>query len=317
MVGVSALAGEYEDAQKLLTNQKWAEALPILKQLNEEEPESVTIALDLSQVLLRLNRREESLELLRKYKLNRQADIAARSFISKESFRFYQQGLDWLTKHSYPQACERLERALEKDQGHLDILLRLAECEILDGNADSALRLLDSLERIHGKTAETQLWRARGLALRGRNEEAIAIFAAISAAGKTAEPTTELISLWWSEALLATNQKSAAQTVLDADLKKNPSHLQTGLASLRLRLAQAESPNQLFAIDRDLTDWEKLLAERRKEKPKHGREFVFDPLDLDAIQRSAIDTRQQLKAVLPSPVPSSTPTPSPSPASKH
>lgn len=317
MVGVSALAGEYEDAQKLLAAQKWAEALPILKKLNEEEPGSVTIALALSQDLLRLNRREESLELLRNYNLNRQADIAARSFISKESFRFYQQGLDWLTKHSYPQACERLERALEKDQGHLDILLRLGECEILDGNADSSLRLFDQLERIHGKTPETQLWRARALALRGRNDEAIANFSALGATGKTPEPTAELIPLWWSEALLASNQKGAALSVLEADVKKNPKHLQTGLALLRHRFAQAESPNQYLAIDRDLGEWEKLLTARRKEKPRQGREFVFDPLDLDALQRSALDTKQQLKAILPSPIPSSSVSPTPARTSKR
>ena len=103
------------------------------------------------------------------------------------------------------------------------------------------------------------------------NCSGIAIFAALGAAGKTAEPTTELIPLWWSEALLASNQKSAALAVLETDVKKNPSHLQTGLALLRLRFTQAESPNQYLAIERELADWEKLLAERRKEKPNRRR----------------------------------------------
>jgi thioredoxin-like negative regulator of GroEL len=320
MVGVSASAwaGEYEDAQALLEVQKWSEALPLLQALNAEEPESVTIAQDLSQVLLRLNRREEALEILRKYKLNRQADIAARSFISKESFRFYQQGIDWLTKHAYPQACERLDRALEKDQAHLDILLHLAQCEILDGNIDLALKLFAQLERIHGKTAETQLWKARGLALRSRFEEAIPIFSTLSAQGKTGEPTDELIALWWGDALIASGQKSAALAVFDADIKRNPSHLQTALAAIQLRVAQAESPNQILAIDHDLTVWEKGLAARRKEKPKRGTAFVFDPFDFEAIQRAANDVRHQLQTLLPSPIPEpSRKAPAATPPSKH
>jgi predicted Zn-dependent protease len=312
MVGVSAsaMAGEYEDAQTLLGAQKWAEALPILKKLSEEEPDSVTIAQDLSQVLLRLNRREESLELLRKYKLNRQADIAARTFISKESFHFYQQGLDWLVKHSYPQACERFDRALEKDQAHYDILLRLAQCDLLDGNVDLALKLFDQLERIHGKSTETQLWRARSAALRAKFDEAIPVFSSLGTLGKVAEPTNELIALWWGEALIATNQKSTALGIFDADVKRNPTHLQTMLAAIRLRLGQAESPNQLLAVERDLSGWEKLLAKRMKEKPKRKTEFVFDPFDGEAIQRAAADTRQQLKTLLPSPTPSPSPSPS-------
>ncbi|MBS1963434.1 MAG: tetratricopeptide repeat protein [Bdellovibrionales bacterium] len=312
MVGVaagSATAGDYEDAQKLLAAQKWSEALPMLKELNEDEPESITIAQDLGQVLLRLNRREEALEILKKYRLNRQADIAARAFISKESFRFYQQGLDWLMKHVYPQACERLEHALEKDQAHLDVLLRLAQCEVLDGNADLALKFLDQLERIHGKTPETQLWRARAAALRNHFEEALPIFTALAGGPKNPEPTNELIPLWWGEALLASGKKTEALATFESDAKANPAHLQTALAAIRLRLAQAESPHQLLAVDRDLTAWEKLLAARLAQKPKRGAEFVFDPFDAEAIQRTANDTRQQLRAVLP------TPTPSPSAAS--
>jgi len=305
IVGVSSLpfAGEYEDAQTLLGSQKWAEALPILKKLREEEPESVTIAQDLSQVLLRLNRREEALELLRKYKLNRQAEIAGRAFISKDSFRFYQQGLDWLTKRAYSQACERLERALEKDQAHLDVLFRLGQCELLEGNVDLALKLFDQLERIHGKTTESQLWRARSAALRSRADEALPIFATLASLPKVSEPTAELISLWWGEALVASNQKVQALGVFDADVKKNPAHLQTSLAAIRIRLSQAESPNQILALDRDLTAWEKSFVLRLKEKPKRGAEFTFDPFDSEAVQRAAIDTRQQLKLLLPSPTP--------------
>lgn len=312
MVGVvpSVRAGDYESAQSLLVAQKWAEALPILKSLAEKEPDSITIAQDLAQVLLRLNRREESLELLRKHKLTRPADIAARSFLSKESFHFYQQGLDWLSKHSYTQACERLDRALEKDQAHIEILLRLAQCEVLDGSTDLALKFFDQLERIHGKTTESQLWRARGIALKGRGEEAISIFSSLANAGKITEPMSELHALWWGEALLASGQKSGALSVFETDVKRYPGHVRTSLAAIRLRLSQAESPNQFLALEQDLDAWDRQFALRLKEKPKKGSEAPFDPFDPEITQRAARETRLLLGANLPSPLPSSSPTPS-------
>ncbi len=317
MVGVAlsgisgAAAGEYEDARKLITAQKWSEALPLLKALNEEEPDSVVIAQDLAQALLRLNRREEALELLRLHHLVKPAEFAAKSFLSKESFRFYQQGLDWLSKRSYAQACERFEKALEKDQAHFDILFRLSQCEILDGNADLGLKSLDGFERIHGKSTESSLWRARALALRGRFDEAQLLFSA-NATAKLSDSLTELNSLWWGEALLAANQKGNAGTVFENDAKRFPAHLQTLLASLKLRASLAESPNQYLAIHQELTNWEKVFAARIKEKKKRLGDVTFEPLDLDILQRAATDLRTQINTQLPSPRPTPAPRSSPS-----
>lgn len=308
MVGVAlnATAAEYEDAHNLLIAQKWSDALPLLKQLNEEEPESVVIAQDLAQVLLRLNRREEALELLRRHRLTKQADIASRSFLSKESFRLYQQGLDWLSKRSYPQACERFEKALEKDQAHFEILFRLSQCEILDGNGDLALKLLDGFERTHGKSSESALWRARAMALRGRIDEAILLFA-LNAQSKLSSTLAELNALWWGEALLAAGQKTQAFSVFENDAKRFPHHLQTTLALLKFRLTHAESPNQFLAIHQDLSIWEKALSTQLKAKKKRVGDLLFDPIDLDALQRTATEMRLQIVAQLPSPRPAPMP----------
>lgn len=305
MAGVTlpARAADYEDARKLLAAQKWNEALPILKLLNEEEPTSVVVAQDLAQVLLRLNRREEALELLRRHHLSKPAAIAAKTFLSREGFRFYQQGLDWLLKRSYPQACERFEKALEKDQAHFEILFRLSQCEILNGNVDLALKLLDGFERIHGKSNESNLWRARALALRGRFEEAFPLFTANTLV-KNAEPIIELNSLWWGEALLASGLKSQALAIFENDAKLFPHHLQTGLSLLKLRASLGESPNQFLAISQDLTAWEKSLATRLKEKKKRNGDLVFDLFDPEALQRTATELRALVNSHLPSPRPS-------------
>ncbi len=313
MVGVTfpVHAAEYEDARKLISAQRWGEALPLLKVLYDEDPDSVVIAQDLSQSFLRLNRREEALEILRKHKLTRQADIAAKSFLSKESFRFYQQGLDWLTKRAFSQACERFEKALEKDQAHSEILYRQIQCAILDGNPELTLKVLDNFERIHGKNPETILWRARALALRGRFEEAIVLFS-MNTNGKLPDVLAELNTLWWGEALLASGQKSQALTMFENDAKRFSNHLQTTLALLKLRFASAESPNQFSAIDQELTSWEKQFAKRQKEKKPRLGDLNFEPSDIDALQRSAGELKAQVKAQLPPPRPTSAPRPVPS-----
>ncbi len=314
---VVARGGEYEEARALVAAQKWNEALPILKSLHEEEPESATLGQELAQVLLRLNRREEALEILRQHRLGKASEIAAKTFLSKESFRFYQQGLDWLTKRAYAQACDRFERALEKDQGHIEILLRLAQCEALDGNADLALKLFDQIERVHGKTPETQLWRARMLAQRNRAEEALPLFAGLATGSRLPEPNAEWVSLWWSEALLGLGKKSEALAVLEEDARKSPHHLQTVLAWLRLRFTQAESPNQFLALEKELKQWEGRLSERTSQKKKREPKFVLDTFDAEALQRSAAELRLQILARIPSPTITPASEPSGKPSSRH
>jgi tetratricopeptide (TPR) repeat protein len=303
----AAFAGEYEDARALVVAQRWSEALPLLKKLNEEEPDSVTIAQDLAQTLLRLNRREEALELLREHRLAKQAQIAAKAFLSKESFRFYQQGLDWLSKRSYAQACERFEKALEKDQGHAEILLRIAQCEILDGNADLGLKWLDQLERVHGKSPETSAWRGRALHLKGRHDEAIATLAEAGAETKSSDPLSEWIAIWLGEAFVAGGKKVQAGAAYEADLRRSPSHLVVALAALRLRAASAESPNQFLQISRELEALEKKIVAARDAKKKTGREFTLEPFDAEALQRGATELRESIRPQLVTPTPSASP----------
>jgi predicted Zn-dependent protease len=305
--GISAFASEYEDARALVANQKWSDALPLLKRLNEEEPDSVTIAKDLAQVLLRLNRREEALDLLRRHRLTKQAQIAGKSFLSKEGFRFYQQGLDWFAKKSYAQACERFERALEKDQAHADILLRLAQCEIFEGSGDLSLRLIDQYDRIHGKTQETAAWRAKSALLRGKADEALLLLAPLAEDAKIGDPLAEWIALWHGEALVASGMKSRAIASYEADLKRSPGHLHVTLALLRSRAASAESPNQFSQLSQEIDLFEKKIVAVKKNESsesKKVRDFILSPFDADALQRGVAELRELIRPQLPSPIPS-------------
>jgi thioredoxin-like negative regulator of GroEL len=311
--GTAALAsaGEYESARTLLKAQKWGDALPVLKKLREETPDSIVVAQDYAQALLRLNRREEAIAVLKEHRLERQAEIAGKSFLSKGSFLFYQQGMDWLSKRSYPLACDRLRKALDSDLAHSEILQRLAQCEILSANPEQALKLLEQSERLYGKNAESTLWVARALGLRNRHREAIPLFASLT--GKLSDPSSEWLAVWWADALIASGQHSQARLILEEDRKRSPHHLQSTLQSLRLRFQVAESLNQFRAIRQELDALEEQLKQRVQEKPKKSFAAPLDLFDSSQIQREIITLRTELNVRLPAPSPTATPLPRQSP----
>jgi len=160
------------------------------------------------------------------------------------------------------------------------------------------LKALDSFERIHGKTTESTVWRARALALRGKHEEALVLFA-MSGSTRSTEPTLELNTLWWGEALLASGQKSQAALMLENDAKRFSSHFQTTLLSLKLRASIAESPNQYLALDSDLDDFDRALTRRISEKKKRSGDTIFDLFDGEELRRGAAEIRAQIKPQLP------------------
>lgn len=261
----SAEANDYERAHRLVVQQKWTEALPLLKALHEEAPGSTLVGTDLAQTLIRLNRREEALVLLKKYGLVKQASVVGRAFITQESYKLYQEGVNFLETRSYRQAKERFERALERDQAHFEILVRLAQSEILDGNADAGLKTLERVTKIYGTQPEVALWQGKAYSMKGQGERAVSL---LRNAVRTL-PTSEIAPIWLAETLYANGQKASAIVELEADLKKNPQHVQALLTLARLRLSAATGPAQVQEVQRDLQ-----IAQSRMEKyasPKLAR----------------------------------------------
>lgn len=244
----NAFASDYEQAHQLVAKRQWAEVLPILKSLHEEAPSSVLIGQDYAQTLLRMNRREEAMGLFKKYGFYKQAQSASSAFISQESFRLYQEGLGLIETKNYGSACEKLERALEKDQMHLWIQIRLSQCRILDGKADSALKILEAIVKLHGEQNETYLWRGKALALKGQTPQAI------EELKRALEllPHSELAPVWLSESYLVSGQRPLAVGVLEQDLKNNPNHLYALVSLIRIRISQPLNATQLLEVKREL-----------------------------------------------------------------
>jgi len=244
----AAGASDYERAHQLVVQQKWAEALPLLKALHEEAPASTLVGTDLAQTYIRLNRREEALVLLKKYGLVKQASVVARSFLTQESYKLYQEGLNLLETKSYRSAKERFEKALERDQNHLEILLRLGQSEILDGNADAGLKALERLAKIYGAQPEATLWEGKAYSMKGEGEKATRLLRD----ALRALPTSESAPIWLAETLYANGQKASAVAELEADLKKNPQHVQALLTLARLKLSAAADAAQIQEVQKDL-----------------------------------------------------------------
>ncbi len=248
MLSSNAFGVDYEQAHQLVTKRQWAQVLPILKSLHDEAPSSVLIGQDYAQALLRMNRREEAMGLFKKYGFYKQAQSAGHLFLTQESFRLYQEGLSFVTGKKYSQGCERFERALEKDQAHLWIQLRLSQCRILDGNGDSALKVLEAATRIHGEPSEAILWKGKALALKGQTAEAISeLKHAIDLL-----PQSELAPVWLSESYLLSGQRAAAIAILEEDLKRNPDHVYALVSLIRVRISQSLNPTQLLEVKKQL-----------------------------------------------------------------
>jgi tetratricopeptide (TPR) repeat protein len=244
----NAFGSDYEHAHQLVTQRQWAQVLPLLKTLHDEAPSSVLIGQDYAQALLRMNRRDEAMGLFKKYGFYKEAQNAGHLFLTQETFRLYQEGLAFISNKKYSQACDRFERALEKDQSHLWIQLRLGQCKVLDGNGESAVRHLESIERLHGEQNESILWKGKALSLRGQTAEAI------SQLKKAIEllPRSELAPIWLSETYLVSGQRALALTVLEEDLRRNPEHTYALVSLIRVRISQPLNPTQLLDVQKQL-----------------------------------------------------------------
>lgn len=252
-----AVASDYETAHALVVNRKWAEATPLLKKLHAEAPQSVMIAQDFAQALLRLNQREEAMAIFRKYGLLKQAQIAGRAFITQAGFKTFQEGMNLLESRRYGEACDRFEKSLEKDLGNLEILMRLGQCKILDQNPDAALRAFDAIQKIHGDVLDAYLWRGHARALKGMNADAIRDLREAA----RVNPLSELAPLWLAEALQASGETGDAIEMLQSNWKKYPRHAMVGAMCARLKFGQAKTPaetqetwNLVQALLADLKD---------------------------------------------------------------
>lgn len=232
-----AIASDLEDARRLIQTQNWSDALPILRKLNESEPKSKIIAHDLAHVLLKANRREEAIAVLKKAEMTKAAQVAGETFLSKASLKLHRQGQNLLESGSLSQACDSFEKAHEKDSAHFEILLRYAQCEILDGNPELGIKAIDSIERIHGENAQVRLWKARALFLKGSKEASLPLFEAAYGELKSSENA----ALWYAEALFSDGKKAQAHSLIENHCRLYPLHLRVLILGITERALSGPS----------------------------------------------------------------------------
>lgn len=233
----STISGPNDTLKSLIASQNWSGAEEFLTKAYASSPSSA-LAEEFSKVLVRLNKREQALELIKKHDLYKQIPIVSRVFITQQSYSKFSQGLSQIEQNKFSVGCELLEKAHELDLLHADILLKLAQCEVLIKKPDSALKKLELYEKWYGPLPEITLWTGRAHFLKNDPLSALALL--IEAQKRL--PKSELAPLWISDCHDAKSSPTSSIQTLKNDLIRNPKHL--GAELLLYQLLSVDFKNE-------------------------------------------------------------------------
>lgn len=174
-------------------------------------------------------------------------------FLTNTTFQLYQDGINQLDAGHYRAAREKFQKALEKESDNVEILVRLGQCLMLEGDEDSAAERLRLARKLNPFEPEIKLWLGRALQKRGELKPALENLREAA----TELSDSELAALWYAEALFASGKKSIAIQHLESAAQRSPMHLEILVALARLKLDSAlagESRREetLWAARRDL-----------------------------------------------------------------
>jgi tetratricopeptide (TPR) repeat protein len=236
-----------DEVQALLAQRKWAEAAIVSRSAIRQNPKSVSANADLAKALLYLGRREEALGVLsHAIELNKgpkrdwlveQSRVIAKIFVTNTTFQIYQDGVDLLTAEKTRNAREKFEQALIAEPANVEILVRLGQSYLLDGDHDSAAERLKLARRLDPYEPEVHLWLGRALQLRG--EMADSLDELRSAANELKQ--SELAPVWLADALETSGNRFDAIRVLEDDLKANPIHVTALLHLAKYKVDDADA----------------------------------------------------------------------------
>jgi predicted Zn-dependent protease len=270
-MGVESLSGatpeaqiyqnsDYYEAKMLLSKRKWNEAAIVLRTVLKRSPDFTPAAVGLADALAYSGRREEAVSILdqmipKENAKSRAALIArvrvlSKVFITKETFQSYQDGLNFLFAKKTHLARDKFEKALLIEPDNVEILTRLGQCMVLDGDFDSASERLRLAHKLDPYEPEVSAWLGRALNQRGEASQAIA---ELQAAQKD-NPSSEMGAIWLAEALENAGQKAQGIQTLEENIRAYPSHVAALYELQKMRTAQASTPDRktLQAVGRDL-----------------------------------------------------------------
>lgn len=250
MVSVDApfmVQARFTEAQELVKQKKWAEAVVVLRSVTSEAPGFIPAQIDLARALTFSGRREEALSLLgqaidqesfgkHREGLKRKLRVISRTFTTSAHLQSYQEGLNQLQQHHYQQARKAFLDLAVREPSNVEVLLRLGQSWLLEGDADSAAERLRHAKRLNPYEPEIRLWLGRALHLRGELSEALKelVFA------ENELEKSELAPLWLSDALIAVGRNSQAHRLLEKDVNKEPLHILSLVKLAKLQMAQIE-----------------------------------------------------------------------------
>ena len=286
---------ELAEGRALMGRRQWDEAVLVLKRAWDRNP-APEVAMELSKALVYLHRREEALQILGRAsqratpqvqrELSIRAGVIARLFLTNTNFQHYQDGLELLRSRRLRAARERFEKAAEQEKDNVEVLMRIAQTQVLDGDHDSAAERLRTVRRLHPAEPEASLWLGRALHQRGELAQAVEELRL----AQQAMPKSELAQTWFAEALADSGAKAQAAAVLERGVKERPLNLLSlyTLAKLRFSALAPRDRDGLWTIRRDIQVARSRLPEYSKAAPASDTDLGLDLREAQDL-RSSLD----------------------------
>jgi len=244
---------DYFEAKQLLTKRKWNEAAIVLRTVLQRSPDFTPAAVGLANALAYSGRREEALSILgqmigkespkSRNALISRTRVLSKVFLVKETFQIYQDGLNFLFAKKTRAARDKFEKALKLEPDNVEILTRLAQCMVLDGDFDSASERLRLARKLNPYEPEVKAWLGRALSQRG---EAMDALTELQVAQRET-PLSEMTAIWLAEALQNSGQKTQAIQVLEENIHTYPNHVAALFELEKMRMTEASVSDRKLA----------------------------------------------------------------------
>ena len=263
-------------AYDLLKKQKWGEAVVAYQALYQSHPGHLTIAIDLATAHVFSGNRLEGLSLLVDFWSHASKDeqreveskfkLLSRFFLTNRSFDLYQDALNLLEARKYSQARVQLSQVLSVEPDHLDAILKLAQCLILEQRPQQAMDELSKVKRWSFFEPEISLWLGRAYFMNANYPQfaSKALFELKYAHSKM--KGSEVLVIWLAQVYLKLGQSQQAISLLERDISAYPLHIVSLLkaAQIKVQFSKGDSTS-LWAARRDLQ-----LAMSRFEKDQYS-----------------------------------------------
>ncbi|MBC7693393.1 MAG: tetratricopeptide repeat protein [Methylotenera sp.] len=248
----------YSEAQHLMKDKKWSEAAIVLKQVLSHSTDSSFLAMELAKALLYSGRREEALSVLKqaasrakgreRASLIQRSKVMSRLFLTNSTFQGYQEGLNFLAAKKYKAARERFEKSLELEPDNIEIITRIGQCLLLEGDYDSSAERLRLAKKLDADQAEVRMWLGRALHHRGEKQAAIDELKVANEELKN----SEVAPIWLADTYYSLGKKDLAIQMLEKDLEEHPFHVHGLVVLAEFKLNAAKDTQALWNVRKDL-----------------------------------------------------------------